>query len=254
MEAGVGIFGTKAGMTQIFTAEGLAVPATVIALEDGNIVTQVKTAERDGYNAVQVGYREVKEQKVTKPELGHLRKAGAPPLKHLREFKVKEVAGYEPGQQLVVEELFKVGDLVDVAGTSIGKGFQEQGWVGELGAHWRLERALEKKFVVCEVVEWWTGICTQGGIKRWGFARGNMTHGSKSKREHGSIGMNSTPSRVFPGLKMPGQMGNVRTKLRKLEVLLVDPEKRAIVVKGSVPGKPGNVIEIAPAKCGGTAI
>ncbi len=115
-------------MTQIFTAEGLAVPATVIALEAGNIVTQVKTAEKDGYNAVQVGYREVKESKVTKPVLGHCKKAGAPALKQIREFKVKDVSGYEPGQQLLVEELFKVGDLVDVAGTSIGKGFQGARW------------------------------------------------------------------------------------------------------------------------------
>lgn len=208
--AGVGIFGTKAGMTTLYR-DGLALPATVIALEDGNIVTAVKSADKDGYSSVQVGYRTVKETKLTKPELGHCSKAGAPPLKQLREFKVKSVEGYEPGQQLAFEEMFKAGDLVDVAGTSIGKGFQ-------------------------------------GGIKRWNFARGNMTHGSKSKREHGSIGPGSTPARVYPGAKMPGQMGNERVKIRKAEVLLVDAEKRAIVVKGSVPGKPGNVVEITPAK------
>lgn len=210
-EAGVGIFGTKAGMTQIFTKEGLALPATVIALEEGNIVTQVKTPATDGYTAVQVGYEVVKEKKLTKPELGHLAKAGLPPLRHLREFKIADASSYEVGQQLNVEDMFDVGDLVDVAGTSIGKGFQ-------------------------------------GTIKRWGHHRGLMTHGSKSKRQHGSIGQCATPARVFPGLKMAGQMGNKRIKVKKLQVLRIDAERRALVVKGAVPGKPGALLEIAPAK------
>jgi len=203
-------------MTTLYK-DGLAYPATVIALEEGNVVTQVKTVEKDGYNAVQVGYKEVRENKLTKPEAGHCKKADAPPLRHLREFKVKELGSYEPGQALNIEEMFSVGDVVDVAGKSIGKGFQ-------------------------------------GGIKRWGFARGNMTHGSKSKREHGSIGPGSTPGRVFPGVKMPGHMGAERVKVRKSEVLLVDVEKRAIVVKGSVPGKPGNVVEITPSKIVGVNV
>lgn len=180
MEAGVGVYGTKAGMMQFFR-DGAVLPATVIALDGGNMVTQVKTVEKDGYAAVQVGYLTCRENKITKPEMGHLKKAGVPAMKHLREFKVKDVAAYEPGQQLKIEEMFAAGDLVDVAGTTIGKGFQ-------------------------------------GGIKRWGFARGNMTHGSKSKREHGSTGPGSSPGRVFPGLKAAGQMGNVRAKLRKVEV------------------------------------
>ncbi|EFN51504.1 hypothetical protein CHLNCDRAFT_48352 [Chlorella variabilis] len=215
MEAGVGVWGTKAGMMQFFK-DGASLPATVIALEGGNIVTHVKTAEKDGYTAVQVGYKTCREDKITKPELGHLQKAGAPAMKHLREFKVKDASGYEAGQQLNLVDMFKAGDMVDVAGTTIGKGFQ-------------------------------------GGIKRWGFARGNMTHGSKSKREHGSTGPGSSPGRVFPGLKAAGQMGNVRRKL-KAEVLLVDAENSAIVVKGSVPGKPGNVVEIAPAKVVGVNV
>lgn len=215
--AGVGIFGTKAGMTTLYDAAGNAQPATVIAIEPGNVVTQVKTAERDGYAAVQVGYREAREGRLRKPEAGHCAKAGAPPLRHLREFKVASTEGYAPGQALAFEEMFKVGDLVDVAGTSIGKGFQ-------------------------------------GGIKRFGFARGNMTHGSKSKREHGSIGPGSSPGRVYPGAKMPGLMGNARVKARKSEILLVDAERRAIVVKGSVAGKPGNVVEIAPAKIVGVNV
>ena len=201
----------------ILYKNGLAVPATVIALEEGNVVTQVKTVETDGYMAVQVGYQEVAERKLTKPENGHLKKAGVAPMRRLREFKLKDVSGFEPGQALVVDELFKAGDLVDIAGTSIGKGFQ-------------------------------------GGVKRWGFHRGLMTHGSKSKREHGSIGPGSTPGRVFPGVKMPGHMGAERVKIRKAEVLLVDVEKRAIVVKGSLPGKPGNVLEITPCKIVGVNI
>ena len=162
-------------MTTLYK-DGLALPATVIALEEGNLVTQVKTVETDGYQAVQVGYQEVKEKKLTKPEIGHLKKAGVTPLRRLREFKLKDVSSFETGQALEFAELFKAGDLVDVAGTSIGKGFQ-------------------------------------GGVKRWGFARGLMTHGSKSKREHGSIGPGSSPGRVFPGVKMPGQMGNERINI-----------------------------------------
>ena len=203
-------------MTTLYK-DGLALPATVIALEEGNLVTQVKTVETDGYQAVQVGYQEVKEKKLTKPEIGHLKKAGVTPLRRLREFKLKDVSSFETGQALEFAELFKAGDLVDVAGTSIGKGFQ-------------------------------------GGVKRWGFARGLMTHGSKSKREHGSIGPGSSPGRVFPGVKMPGQMGNERVKVRKAEILLVDAEKRAIVVKGSLPGKAGNVLEITPSKLVGLNI
>jgi large subunit ribosomal protein L3 len=198
-------------MTQIFTPEGLSLSATVIALEEGNIVTQVLTEEKNGYNAVQVGYLECREDKITQPEAGHCKKTGSPPLRRLREFKIPTVEGYEPGQQLKVEELFSEGDMVDVAGTSIGKGFQ-------------------------------------GTIKRWHHKRGLMTHGSKSKRQHGSIGASATPSRVFPGLKMAGHLGAERVKIRQLQVLKVDPERRALVVKGSVPGKPGNVLEITPAK------
>jgi large subunit ribosomal protein L3 len=208
----IGMLGTKAGMTQIFR-DGLAIPASVIAIDEGNIVTQVKTEDTDGYNAVQVGYKVCHKKKpsITKPELNHLKKSGAPEMKKLVEFKFKEVGGYSPGQQLKVDEIFKVGDMVDVAGKSIGKGFQ-------------------------------------GTIKRWNMRRGPMTHGSKSKRQRGSIGSSATPARVFPGLKMAGQMGNERKKIRQLEVLVVDAELNAIVVKGAIPGKAGNTVEILPAK------
>ncbi|CAG9466705.1 unnamed protein product [Pedinophyceae sp. YPF-701] len=214
-ELGCGIMGTKAGMTTWFTPDGLALPATVIAIEEGNVVTQVKTEETDGYAAVQVSYQPIKEKNVKKPNLGHLKKAGAPPLRRACEFKFDGVEEFELGQKLEVAEMFKEGDLVDIAGTSIGKGFQ-------------------------------------GSIKRHGMARGLMTHGSKSHRQHGSIGGGHAGEggRVMPGLKMAGQMGNTRVKVKKLQVLAVDTELGAMVVKGSVPGKAGNVLEIVPAKTG----
>ncbi|CAK0744276.1 hypothetical protein CVIRNUC_001535 [Coccomyxa viridis] len=208
---GMGVWATKAGMTSIFTPEGLCLPATVLALEEGNIVTQVKTTETHGYNAVQVGYQVVPERKITKPQLNHLKKSGAPAMRKLKEYRLKEVESYEPGQQLDPNEIFNVGEMVDVAGTTVGKGFQ-------------------------------------GTIKKWHHHRGSMTHGSKSKRQHGSIGSSATPSRVLPGLKMAGQLGNKRRTIKGLEVLMVDTERGALVVKGSVPGKPGCVVEITPGK------
>lgn len=213
-EPNVGIFGTKAGMMSFFTEDGLCLPATVIALEEGNYVTQVKTVDTDGYNAVQVGYQVVAERKITKPELGHLKKSELPALRHLREFKLKDmdaVMKYQPGQKLVPSEIFTVGSFVDIAGMTIGKGFQ-------------------------------------GTIKKYHHKRGQMTHGSKSHRQHGSIGNNTTPGRVFPGMKMAGQMGNSRHKSKALQVLKIDEDKGAIVVKGCVPGKAGNVVEVVPAK------
>ncbi|KAJ9525316.1 hypothetical protein QJQ45_020858 [Haematococcus lacustris] len=212
--AGVGILGTKAGMMSYFTPEGLCVPATVIALEEGNVVTAIKTDETDGYNAVQVGYKVVPERKMTKPELGHLKKSGCPPLKHLIEFRLKDksvVTSYTPGQELSVSDMFKEGEKVDVAGTSIGKGFQ-------------------------------------GTVKRWGHHRGFMTHGSKSHREHGSMGAGTTPGRVFPGLKQAGHMGNERITIRAQQILKIDSVRKAIVVKGCVPGKPGSIVEVRVAK------
>lgn len=170
----------------MFTDEGNCYGVTVIAFDEGNQVAQVKTKETDGYDAVQVAYQVAKEKKVKKPVRGHLSKFGCPPMKKIREFKLKDadvVKSYNPGQQLKVEEIFNVGDKVDVAGITIGKGFQ-------------------------------------GAIKRWHHKRGPMTHGSKSHRLHGSIGSGTAnPSRVYPGMKMAGRMGNKRTKIRKLEVL-----------------------------------
>ncbi|PNH06236.1 50S ribosomal protein L3-1, chloroplastic [Tetrabaena socialis] len=210
----LGVLGTKAGMVSFFTPDGLCVPATVIALEEGNVVTQVKTKDTDGYDALQIGYQALAEKKVTKPELGHLKKAGVQPMRHLVEFKLKDraaVEAYQPGQQLDIAALLKEGETVDIAGVTVGKGFQ-------------------------------------GTIKRWHHKRGLMSHGSKSHRQHGSIGAATTPSRVYPGLKMAGQMGNVRMTVKNQTLLKVDMERRALVIKGSVPGKVGNVVEITPAK------
>ncbi|PVH65581.1 hypothetical protein PAHAL_1G029200 [Panicum hallii] len=217
-EAGVGVMATKVGMMTYFDpATGKPVPVTVVGFREGNVVTQVKTAATDGYDAVQVGYHGVREDKLTRPELGHLGKAGAPPLRHLQEFRLTAVDAFEPGQELDFAELFKEGDLVDVSGNSIGKGFQ-------------------------------------GGIKRHNFKRGLMTHGSKSHRQLGSIGAGTTPGRVYKGKKMPGRMGGTKTKIRKLKIVKIDNDLRVLMIKGAVPGKPGNLLRIAPAKIVGKNI
>lgn len=129
MEAGVGIMGTKLGMMSYFEPSGTVVPVTVVGFREGNIVTQVKTEATDGYNAVQVGYRRVRDKKLTKPEMGHLQKSGIIPLRHLQEFRLVSVDGFESNQKLALEELFQEGDLVDVSGTTIGKGFQGKGFI-----------------------------------------------------------------------------------------------------------------------------
>ncbi|KAL8495859.1 hypothetical protein ACS0TY_019831 [Phlomoides rotata] len=217
MEAGIGVMATKLGMMSYFDTTGAVIPVTVVGFREGNIVTQVKTEATDGYDAVQVGYRRVRDRKLTKPEMGHLEKSGIIPLRHLQEFRLQKIEGFEPNQRLKVEELFKEGDLVDVSGTTIGKGFQ-------------------------------------GGIKRHNFKRGLMTHGSKSHRQLGSIGAGTTPGRVYPGKKMPGRMGGTKTKIRKLKIMKIDTELNVVMVKGAVPGKPGNLLRITPAKIVGKNI
>jgi len=214
VRGGVGLMGTKAGMTTIFQEDGVAVPCTVIALESSNYVTQRFTKAEHGYDAIQVGYKVVKEKNIKKPERGHCTKAGTPLLRHLKEFKVSnadQLDGYDVGKEIDMTDLFTPGDVVDCSGMTIGKGFQ-------------------------------------GNIKRWGHHRGLMTHGSKSHRQHGSIGMCATPARVLPNLKHAGHMGYDRVTIKMLPVLLVDTKRQAIVVKGSIPGKRGNLIEITPAK------
>ncbi|PON87465.1 Ribosomal protein [Trema orientale] len=217
MEAGIGLMATKLGMMSFFQDDGKVVPVTVVGFKEGNIVTQVKTQATDGYDAVQVGYRRVRDRKLTKPELGHLEKAGAIPMRHLQEFRLQSVEGFEPNQRLELEEMFKEGDLVDVSGTTIGKGFQ-------------------------------------GGIKRHNFKRGPMTHGSKSHRALGSIGAGTTPGRVYKGKKMPGRMGGTKRKIRKLKIVKIDKDLNVVMIKGALPGKPGNLLRITPAKIVGLNI
>jgi len=201
----IGLFGNKIGMTQVFSEDGLATPVTVIRVGPCLII-QVKTKLTDGYDAVQIGYSQVPLRKLTKPQLGHLKKAGAPPLKYLGEYNPKDIESFQVGQKLTVDQ-FSVGQLVNISGSSIGKGFS-------------------------------------GNPKRHNFKRGPMTHGSKNHRAPGSIGPGSTPGRVFPGKKMPGQLGAKRITVSKLEILGIDTTQNLLIVKGSVPGKPGNLLNI----------
>lgn len=204
----VGILGTKLGMTQIFDQEsGLSIPVTVIKAGPCKI-TQIKTQETDGYSSVQIGYDEVKEKALTKPELGHLKKAGVEPLRHLKEYRTEDTNGFTLGQELKVD-LFSEGQIVDISGTSMGRGFA-------------------------------------GYQKRHNFKRGNMTHGSKNHRLPGSTGAGTTPGRVYPGKKMAGRYGASKVTVRKLTVVRVDGDRDLILVKGSVPGKTGGLLSITP--------
>jgi len=201
----VGLLGNKIGMTQIFDESGNIIPVTILKVGPC-IVTQIKTVLTDGYNAIQIGYGTVSNKSLTQPELGHLQKSNIQPLKYLKEFRVNDPEEFEVGQVLNVESL-AAGQLIDVTGKSTGKGFA-------------------------------------GLQKRHNFTRGPMTHGSKNHRAPGSIGMGTTPGRVLPGKKMSGQLGNKMAKTRKLKVVQVNSNENILVVKGSVPGKPGNLLSI----------
>ncbi|KAB3535472.1 50S ribosomal protein L3 [Alkaliphilus pronyensis] len=200
-----GLVGKKIGMTQIFNENGLVIPVTVIEVEP-NVVTQVKTVEKDGYNALQIGYGGIKEKNVTKPLKGHFNKAGVANKRLIKEFKVENPSEFTVGQEIKVD-LFKTGDKVDVTGISKGKGFQ-------------------------------------GVIKRHGQSRGPETHGSRYHRRPGSMGATSTPGRVFKGKKLPGQMGNVKITVQNLEIVMVDPDKNVLLVKGAVPGPKKGLLTI----------
>jgi large subunit ribosomal protein L3 len=202
----IGILGNKIGMTQVFNEEGLAIPVTVIRVGPC-MITQLKTIEKDGYEAVQIGYSQVNEKKLTQPELGHLKKLDAPPLRHLKEYRVQKSENFSIGQVITVND-FQVGQLVNISGTSIGKGFT-------------------------------------GNQKRHNFKRGPMTHGSKNHREPGSIGPGSTPGRVFPGKKMAGQHGATKTTISNLKILGIDATQNLLILKGNVPGKTANLLNIS---------
>lgn len=205
----VGILGTKIGMTQIFDETGIAIPVTVVQAGPCT-VTQIKTEETDGYSAIQVGYGEVAQKALNKPELGHLAKSGAAPLRHLQEYRLVNPTEYELGQQIKVDA-FEAGQTIDVIGTSTGRGFA-------------------------------------GYQKRHNFKRGPMAHGSKNHRLPGSTGAGTTPGRVYPGKRMAGQLGDSRVTVRKLTVVKIDPDQNLILIRGAVPGKPGALLNIVPAK------
>ena len=208
----IGIIGRKCGMTRVFTEAGESVPVTLIEATP-NRITQVKTVETDGYTAIQVTAGTKRAALVTKPLAGHYAKAKVEAGRGLWEFRVdaKDIGGYTVGGELKAEEVFKVGQKIDVAGVTKGKGFQ-------------------------------------GTIKRWNFTMGDATHGnSLSHRAPGSIGQRQTPGRVFPGKKMSGHMGATRQSMMNLEVVKIDAEKHLIAVRGAVPGAPGGNVIVSPA-------
>lgn len=203
----IGLLGNKIGMTQIFDETGNIIPVTILKVGPC-VITQVKTKAKDGYDSIQVGYNNVSSKSLTQPELGHLQKSNIQSLKYLKEFRLSDDHEFEVGQILKVD-LLSPGQLVNVKGKSIGKGFS-------------------------------------GLQKRHNFTRGPMTHGSKNHRAPGSIGMGTTPGRVLPGKKMAGQLGNKVTTIKKLKVIQLNLEENILVIKGSVPGKPGNLLSIVP--------
>jgi large subunit ribosomal protein L3 len=205
----VGLLGNKIGMTQIFDESGKIIPVTILKVGPC-VVTQVKIEAKNGYDSIQIGYGNVSSKLLTQPELGHLQKSNIRPLKYLKEFHITNQNEFEVGQILKVDSL-SLGQLVNIRGKSIGKGFS-------------------------------------GLQKRHNFTRGPMTHGSKNHRLPGSIGMGTTPGRVLPGKKMAGQLGNKVTTIQKLKIIQINLEENILVIKGSVPGKPGNLLSIVPSE------
>ncbi len=199
------VLGRKVGMTQIFSEEGEVTPVTVIEIGK-NQVAQIKTTEKEGYEAVQIGFDEKKESRTVKPEKGHFDKAGITPKKFLREFRVEKSEEFSLGQEIKAT-VFEAGDKVDIIGTSKGKGFQ-------------------------------------GNIKRHNQSRGPETHGSRYHRRPGSMGASADPARVFKGKNLPGHMGNERVTVRNLEIVKVLEDKNVILIKGAVPGPKKGLITI----------
>nr|YP_009019615.1 50S ribosomal protein L3 [Gracilaria salicornia]AHH24583.1 50S ribosomal protein L3 [Gracilaria salicornia]UAD87645.1 ribosomal protein L3 [Gracilaria salicornia] len=201
----IGLLGKKIGMTQIFDQQGKALPVTILELGPC-LVTDIKNLKSHGYKAIQIGYTEVKSNKLNKAEIGHLSKNKIPPLKHLKEYRLNSLDNFEIGKWITVQD-FKINQNVSVSGKSIGKGF-----IG----------------------------CT----KRHNFSRGPMSHGSKNHKQPGSIGAGTTPGKVFAGKKMAGRMGGKEVTIQNLKIIDIKTDHNIIIVKGSVPGKPGNIISI----------
>jgi large subunit ribosomal protein L3 len=210
----VGILGNKIGMTQIFDELGNIIPVTVVKAGPC-IITQVKTVLKDGYNAIQIGYGQIKNTSISKPKLGHLKKSVISinkstnnfSVKYLKEYRVNNPKDFSVGQIINVD-LFTSGQLINISSKTIGKGFA-------------------------------------GVIKRHNFSRGPMSHGSKNHRSPGSIGMGTSPGRVLPGKKMPGQLGNKRVLIKKLKIVDINIDENILIIKGSVSGKPGNLVSIS---------
>ena len=201
----LGLLGNKIGMTQIFDDSGNIIPVTILKLGPC-IVTQIKTVLSDGYNAIQIGYGKISSKYLTQPKLGHLQKSNIQPLKYLKEFRINNPEEFTIGQILNVQS-FSAGQLVNITGKGTGKGFS-------------------------------------GLQKRHNFTRGPMTHGSKNHRAPGSIGMGTSPGRVLPGKKMAGQLGNQIIHIKKLKIIQINSHENILIIKGSVPGKPGNLLSI----------
>ncbi len=204
-----GLLGRKIGMSSLFSPEGHQIPVTVLEMGPC-VVTQVKTLATDGYNALQVGFLEKRENRIKKPLQGHFRKSGGQGYTFLREISVDDPSGYTLGQTLTVD-MFQAGECVDINGISKGKGFS-------------------------------------GVIKRWGFRGGRKTHGSMFHRAPGSVGCSATPSKVIKGRKMPGQYGNRRVTVRNLEIVDIRPEQHLLIVKGAVPGCTSGLVEVRKLK------
>ncbi len=204
----IGILGKKLGMSQFFDDKGRSIPVTLVQAGPCRI-TQIKNAATDGYSAVQIAFGSVREKLVNKPSQGHLSKSGEELLRYIREYRVDNLDEYKLGSQITVGN-FEVGQKVDVSGTSMGRGFS-------------------------------------GYQKRHGFSRGPMSHGSKNHREPGSTGAGTTPGRIYPGKRMAGRYGGKKITTRGLLIIKVDSEHNLLVIKGSVPGKPGSLLNIRPA-------
>ncbi|GCE64502.1 50S ribosomal protein L3 [cyanobiont of Ornithocercus magnificus] len=207
----IGILGKKLGMSQFFDEQGRAIPVTLI--EAGPCrVTQLKTSSTDGYTAVQIGFGAIREKLVGRPLRGHLARSGTGFLRHLHEYRisVNDLNKLKLGEALTIES-FELGQRVDISGNTMGRGFT-------------------------------------GYQKRHGFSRGPMSHGSKNHREPGSTGAGTTPGRIYPGKRMAGRYGGKKATMRGLTIIKIDGERNLLVVKGSVPGKPGSLLNIQPAK------